>query len=360
MRLPDDVEEREGFAPSIISALGAVCAIIILIVVAVLYLNRDKLEQNNASGAGYTTYPPQTNVTESVEVDKSDLSPDDFDFWDMYPEATQIPVSESVEEEEPKEEDPSTDGKHTKIINDSGEEEWVLISPIVDKHSYDFANLVSQSGLMRYYEEGEETSFVGVDISKYQDYVDFNKLKKAGVDFCMIRVGARGYGTGQLILDEKFQDNIKRATDAGLDIGVYFFSQAITQDEVMEEANMVLEYIADYNVTYPVAFDMEYIENDTARVEQLSKKEKTEIAKTFMDTVKTAGYTPILYGKKEWLIKKLDLTQLEDYDIWLSQYEDIPDYPYEFTMWQYTNQGTVDGISGKVDLNISFIDYSEK
>lgn len=358
MRLPDDMNEKEGMTPSIISALGAVCAIIILIVGVVLYLNRDKLEENSPSQNVSAVLPTQTPVSENVEIGKSDLTPEDFDFWDMYPEPTPTPVEEVVEKE-PEKEDPSTDGKHTKIINDNGEEEWILINKRLDMHSYDFTNLVSQSGLMRYFEEGEETSFVGVDISKYQDHVDFNKLKKAGVDFCMIRVGARGYGTGQLILDEYFQENMKRATDAGLDIGVYFFSQAITQDEVMEEANMVLEYIADYKVTYPVAFDMEYIENDTARVEQLSKEEKTEIAKTYMDTIKAAGYTPILYGKKEWLITELDLSELEDYDVWLSQYEDIPDYPYEFTMWQYTNQGNIDGISGKVDLNISFIDYSE-
>ena len=359
MRLPDDVNEKEGMTPSIISALGAVCAIIILIVGIVLYLNRDKLEQNHTLDTGSLIQATQMPESESVEVGKSDLSPEDFDFWDMNPELTAAPIEEVVEPE-PEKEDPSTDGKHTKIINDNGEEEWVLINKHLDMHSYDFANLVSQSGLLHYFEAGEETSFVGVDISKYQARVDFNKLKKAGVDFCMIRVGARGYGTGQLILDEYFQENMKRATDAGLEIGVYFFSQAINQEEVMEEANMVLEYIADYNVTYPVAFDMEYIDNDTARVEQLSKEEKTEIAKTFMDTVKAAGYTPILYGKKEWLIKKLDMTELDEYDVWLSQYEDIPDYPYEFTMWQYTNQGTVDGISGKVDLNISFIDYSEK
>lgn len=359
MRLPDDVEEKGKMAPPIISALGAVCAIIILIVVMVLVLNKDKLSNSNTPETNNTITSTQVADREPTEVGKSDLSPQDFDFWEMYPKATEEPGTEPVEEK-PEEEDPSTDGKHTKIINDSGKEEWVLISPHIDKHSYDFSNLVSQSGLMRYYKDGEEISFVGVDISKYQDHVDFNKLKKSGIDFCMIRVGARGYGTGQLILDENFQDNIKRATDAGLEVGVYFFSQAITEEEVMEEANMVLEYIADYDISYPVAFDMEYIENDTARVEQLSKKEKTEIAKTFMDTIRTAGYTPILYGKKEWLLKKLDMTKLEEYDVWLSQYEDIPDYPYEFTMWQYTSMGVVDGISGKVDLNISFIDFSEK
>lgn len=359
MRLPDDVDMKERLAPPIVSALGAVCAVIIIIVIMVLVMNREKLTQNDTANISQNSTPSQMDASDIGEVGKSDLLPEDFDFWEMYPEATSTPVPEVVEEE-PEEEDPSKDGRHTKIINDSGKEEWVLISPYLDKNTYDFSNLVSHSGLMRYYKDGEEVSFVGVDISKYQDHVDFNKLKKAGIDFCMIRVGARGYGTGQLILDENFQDNIKRATDAGLEVGVYFFSQAITEEEVMEEANMVLEYITDYEVSYPIAFDMEYIENDTARVEQLSKKEKTEIAKTFMDTVKAAGYTPILYGKKEWLIKKLDLSDLEEYDVWLSQYEDIPDYPYKFSMWQYTNQGTVDGISGKVDLNISFIDYSEK
>ncbi len=359
MRLPNDIDEKEGITPPIISALGAVCAIIILIVVVVLFLNKEKLSQDNAPASGNVTKPTQTVTEENVEIGNGNLSPEDFDFWEMYPEPTQMPVEEVIEEE-PEEEDPSKDGKHTKIINDSGEEEWVLIHPDLDTHTYDFTNLVSRSGIMKYYKDGEVVSFVGVDISKYQAHVDFNKLKKAGVDFCMLRVGARGYGTGQLILDEYFQENIKRATDAGLEIGVYFFSQAINEEEVMEEANMVLEYIADYDISYPVAYDMEYVENDTARVEQLSKSEKTELAKTFMDTVKTAGYTPILYGKKEWLIKKLDMTELEEYDVWLSQYEDIPDYPYEFTMWQYSNQGTLDGVSGKVDLNISFIDYSEK
>ena len=201
---------------------------------------------------------------------------------------------------------------------------------------------------------------MGVDISKYQEYVDFTKLKKAGIDFCMLRLGARGYGTGQLVLDPYFQENIKRASDAGLDIGVYFFSQAITVEEAKEEANMVLEYIADYDVNYPVAFDMEYVQNDTARIEQLSVEEKTLITNAFLETIEIAGYTPMIYGKKEWLLKEIDLTDLQGYDIWLAQYEDMPDYPYQFTMWQYTNLGKVEGVSGKVDLNISFIDYSEK
>ena len=235
-----------------------------------------------------------------------------------------------------------------------------MISPYLPKHEYDFTRLVYQSNLMKYYEDGKLVSFVGADISKYQDYVDFGKLKKAGVDFVMLRVGARGYGSGQLVLDEYFAENIKRASDAGLEIGVYFFSQAISNEEAVEEANMVLENIKDYEITYPVAFDMEYIENDASRIDSLSKSEKTEITKTFLDTIQNAGYKAMLYGDKEWLLKDIDLSKLTAYDVWLSQESDIPDYPYRFTMWQYTKKASIDGIAGYADLNISFIDYSEK
>lgn len=354
MRLPDDYEEQGKMSPTLFSAMGAVCVFVFLIVLIVLLINRD-----TKPTSGTTQNNQQQAQAEQDEAVKSgSLSPDDLEFWDMYPEATEAPVEATPEPVE--ETDPSKDGKHTKITNDLGEEEWVKINTKLETHSYDFTKLVSKSQLMQYYEEGKECSFVGVDISKYQEYIDFNKVKKAGIDFCMVRVGARGYGTGQLVLDEYFHENMKRATDAGLSLGVYFFSQAITEEEAIEEANMVIEQIEAYNVTYPVAFDMEYIENDTARVEKLTKNDKTAIAKAFLETIEAAGYTPIIYGKKEWLIQRIDLTKLQDYDVWLAQYEDIPDYPYKFSMWQYTNQGTVDGISGKVDLNISFIDFSEK
>ncbi len=353
MRLPDDMEERRGLSPTLVSTIGVVCVFILLIIIIVLFVNReDKPRPNSVAGNSQEEQTGQDLVTNST------LSPDDFDFWDMYPQATPEPVVEATPE--PVELPPSEDGKHTKIINDSGEEEWVKINNKIEKHQYDFTNLASQSQLMKYYKDGKACSFVGVDVSKYQEYIDFNKVKKAGIDFCMIRVGARGYGTGQLVMDEYFEDNINNALNAGLDVGVYFFSQAITEEEAMEEANLVIEKIKDYEITYPVAFDMEYIENDTARVEQLDKSQKTAVARAFLDTVRNAGYTPMVYGKKEWLIKKLDLVLLSEYDIWLAQYEDIPDYPYKFSMWQYSNKGTVDGISGKVDLNISFIDFSEK
>ncbi|MBR4085744.1 MAG: glycoside hydrolase family 25 protein [Lachnospiraceae bacterium] len=351
MRLPDDGYESERISPVIIALI-----FITAIVVLVLWINRDRFEKKDEPAvlAGEDAGVEQ----EIVEQSTSTLTPEDFDFWEKYPETTPEPVLEATPE--PIAEDPATDGKHTKIINDEGEEEWIEIDPDLQKHSYDFTKLVKKEDILKYYEDGKELSFVGVDLSKYQEYVDFAKLKKAGIDFCMLRVGARGYGTGQLVLDSYFQENIKRATDAGLDIGVYFFSQAVTIEEAEEEARMVLEYIQDYEVNYPVVFDMEYVENDTARVEQLSKEEKTLITQAFLEEVELEGYTPMIYGKKEWLLTKIDLGRLVGYDIWLADYSDIPDYPYQFSMWQYTNQGKVEGVSGKVDLNISFIDYTEK
>lgn len=315
----------------------------------------------------------------------------DLDFWDMYPvnepdivsaangtqpemrsgeqdnadnEASEKPrdkYAQYDEEMKKKEEnDPSKDGKHTLITLANGEEEWVLINPYLEQNTYDFTKLTVESNNMLTYEDGRKASYAGVDLSKYNGQVDFLSLKQEGIDYVMLRVGARGYETGQIMLDEKFTEYITGAVQAGLGIGVYFYSQAITEAEAVEEANFVISQVANYQLTYPVAFDMEYISNDSARIDGLTRDEKTKIAAAFMDTVKNAGYKPMLYGTKEWLIKQVDLTKLTGYDVWLSSQEAAPDYPYLFQMWQYSLDGKIDGITGNVDLNISFVDYSAK
>ncbi len=370
MRLPDEYyeEKNTGMTPTVLSAVVAVTLFVGIILVVVLLLNskgekkpvtavEESVEATMSSGQNY----PDTNEL----LSGSTLSPDDLDFWDKYPEnqsqESSISTQESASKEaEVVENDPSTDGKHTLVVNRDGKEEWVLISPYLPKHEYDFAKLVCQSDLMKYYEDGRQVSYVGAEISKYQDYVDFVKLKKAGIDYVMIRVGARGYGSGQLVADESFADNIKRATDAGLQVGVYFSSQAITQEEAVEEANLVIEQLGEYKITYPVAFDMGFVDNDTARIEELTKTERTDITKTFLDTIAAAGYKTVIAADKEWLIKEIDMSKLTAYDVWLDQCQDVPDYPYRFTMWNYMETGTVDGIAGYADLSISFIDYSEK
>lgn len=357
-------------------------------------------EAANASGAGEAGVVSDESIVTGFNGRKTlqdverlyaehKLVASDLDFWDMYPEntaeyAASFTASEKeepeAEEETQKEDgtsknkyskydeaakkeaesDPARDGKHTLITYADGEEEWVLINPYLEQNTYDFSQLSEKNGKMLYYEDGRQSSYLGVDLSKYNEEVDFQLLKESGIDFVMLRLGARGYGSGQIMLDEKFTDYITRAAQAGLHIGVYFYSQAITKEEAIEEANFVIQNLANYKLTYPVAFDMEYVENDTARVEALTREEKTTIAKAFLDTVKDAGYKPMVYGTKEWLIKEIDLTKLTDYDIWLSSQEDAPDYPYQFQMWQYSLKGSINGVTGNADMNISFVDYSVK
>jgi GH25 family lysozyme M1 (1,4-beta-N-acetylmuramidase) len=366
MRLPDDDKSKKNMSPAVFSATLGVALFMGTLVVAVLLMNGQGNGTRGGGAAQVVSGQEESSAAEnagSTSREKTVNSPEDLDFWDMYPEETENQPTaepETKPQETPSQADPATDGRHTLIQYRDGSEEWVLISPYLPKNTYDYTNLVSKSGMMEYFVKGRQTSYLGVSISKNDDYVDFVKVRKAGIDFVMLRVGARGYGSGQLMLDENFLDNIKRATDAGLRVGVYFFSQAITTEEVTEEANLVLENIQDYEISYPVAFDMEYVDNDTARVEALNKEEKTKIAITFMDVIKAAGYIPMLYGDKEWLIKRVDLTKLKDYDVWLSQPGDIPDYPYQFTMWQYDDNASVSGIAQRTNLSISFIDYGEK
>ncbi len=315
----------------------------------------------------------------------------DLDFWDMFPETppdymqgalqdeterrmqggTEEPKDkyaryeeeaekESQMEEEKAKQDPSKDGKHTLVRLSDGEEEWVLINPYLEKNTYDFSNLTMRQKQLAYYADGNTYSYVGADLSKYNEEVDFQVLKESGVSFVMLRLGMRGYGSGELMPDERFAEYMAKAMEAELNIGVYFYSQAITAEEAAEEANFVIQNLENYPITYPVAFDMEYVANDTARVESLTREEKTNMAKVFLDTVKEAGYQPMVYGTKEWLLKHVDLTKLTEYDIWLSQQEDVPDYPYQFQMWQYSKEGNLNGVNGDVNLNISFVDYSEK
>lgn len=369
MRFQDDYdyEERRGGIP-----VGAVSVTIIAAMALVFVMVFMNQNQNKRTGAAVESSSMEQTEKEEVKVELdeyisgSTLTADDLDFWDMYPVEAGKEETESKEdkkeekEEEESIEDPSLDGKHTKITYADGSEEWVLISPYLIKNTYDFTNLVSQSNIMKYYENGKKVSFLGVDISKYQDYVDFVTLKNEGVDYVMIRVGARGYSTGQITLDDNFDDNMIRAKEAGLEVGVYFYSQAVSEEEAVEEANFVLQHIAAYEIDYPVAFLMERISNDKARIDGLSKNDKTTVTRAFLNTIKDAGYMPMVYGNKEWLIKEVDLSKLSEYDIWLSQSGDLPDYPYRFSMWQYTNTGEISGISGYADLNINFIDYSAK
>lgn len=212
---------------------------------------------------------------------------------------------------------------------------------------------VTEDGEVLYTDKnGKVISKKGIDISKYQGDVNWDKVAKDGVEFVMLRVGYRGYGTGAIVLDEKFDDNVKGATKAGLKVGVYFFSQAISKEEAEEEAEFVLEHIKDYKVELPIVFDTEDIPDDSARTEGLTKKEHTQFAIAFCEKVKEAGYKPMIYASLKWFTLSLDMKELEDYEKWYAYYDTDLYNPYKFTMWQYSESGSVDGVEGKVDMNI--------
>lgn len=350
--------------------IGSVSVLGILMIVLLLNSGNGKRSGAQVSSPSVGTmseaeleHSQNVRMEDSVEelLSGSTLTAEDLDIWDERAEntvsedETDVPSADIA-----KEDDPATDGLHTLIVHDNGEEEWVSINQYLARNDYDYSGLVYQRPLMKYYENNTRVSYVGVDISKTQDYVDFLELKRAGIEFVMLRLGQRGYSSGEITLDEYFMDNLKRATEAGLDVGVYFFSQAVTVEEAEEEAQFVVDTISDNEIQYPVVFAMDEIPNEVSRIDSLDKMERTNIALAFMDVIRENGYFPMVYGDKEWLIQKLSLGSMTGYDVWLSQEKDIPDYPYQFVMWQYTTHGSVAGIAGDANLNICFIDYSVK
>lgn len=203
-------------------------------------------------------------------------------------------------------------------------------------------------------DNGERLSTIAIDVSTYQSQVDWDAVKAAGVDVVMLRVGFRGYGTGRIVLDDMFEEHAVAAKESGLEVGVYFFSQAINYDEGAEEAAFVLDAISEYKITGPVAIDTEYVDAAEARTLNLDIDARTDSVVGFCETIKGAGYTPMIYANRNWFVQCLDMTRLGDYRLWLAHYANQTDFPYEFMGWQYTNEGTISGISGEVDLNVWF------
>lgn len=201
-------------------------------------------------------------------------------------------------------------------------------------------------------------SHVGVDVSAHQRQVDWVQVKQAGVEFAMLRTGFRGYGeAGAIVQDSCFEENIRGALDAGLDVGVYFFSQATTEEEALEEARTVLEWIEPYEITYPVVFDWESIPNDKARTDYVMPHTVNNCVIAFCSAVEAAGYIPMVYFNRNQAYQVMNLSLLSDYEFWLASYGATPSFDYTFHMWQYTSTGSVPGIQGDVDLNICMVEY---
>lgn len=199
----------------------------------------------------------------------------------------------------------------------------------------------------------------GIDVSKYQGKIDWKKVKNSGIDFAIIRCGYRGYTAGGLNEDEYFKENVEGAYKNGIDVGIYFYSSAINKNEVIEEANFVLNLVHKYGfdnvIKYPIAYDIEDFEG--TRNFTLSKEERTELAKKFCEIIKGSGFTPAIYSYTYFLDTKLDMDSLNSYDTWIADYYGNTWYDRKFNIWQYTSSGKVDGISGNVDMNYCYVKY---
>ena len=212
-------------------------------------------------------------------------------------------------------------------------------------------------GYMHYSDDNIKDTLVGIDMSTFQDDVDWETLSKnENVDFVMLRVGYRGYTEGGLMLDSKFEESKEAVTKYKIPCGVYFFTQAVTYDEGVEEAEFVLKNIKKMDIKYPVVIDSELIGDSEARGDNATNDQRTDGIVGFCETIKAAGYTPMIYASRNMFAQCLDMDRLGDYELWLAHYANVPNFPYKYTGWQYTEDGTVDGVSGTVDLNLWFKD----
>lgn len=196
----------------------------------------------------------------------------------------------------------------------------------------------------------------GIDVSYYQGNIDWKKVKNSGVEFVIIRVGYRGYGSaGTLVEDPKFKTYLDGATKAGLKVGVYFYTQAITTAEAQAEARFVLDRIKGYSLQMPVYYDIESVDYDTGRLDSagLSKAQKTALCTAFCDTIIKSGYSAGVYANYTWLNYYIDGAGLgKKYPIWLAHYTSNTNYDQRMDMWQYSGSGTVSGISAYTDVNV--------
>ena len=219
---------------------------------------------------------------------------------------------------------------------------------------YNFDNLKSEQGRFSYYEDGNLVSQTAVDVSDLQGKIDWERVSEDGIDFAMIRLGRRGYTEGNIYLDNYYYENVSGVQSEGMPFGVYFFSQAITEDEAIEEANFVIKHLSGSGISYPVVFDHEPVESADGRANNLSKNELTHITKAFCQKIEDAGYTPMIYGNA-YDIERLNLNDLKGIDVWYAEYESSqPTGQFDFAMWQYSSTTNVSGINTQADLSILF------
>mgnify|MGYP004686946029 CR=1 FL=1 len=239
-------------------------------------------------------------------------------------------------------------------VNDGANMVWLTphdnfaVSPL---HRWQFVTLEERP----WYAGSEFTVRRGVDLSVFQKNVDWAKAAESGVEFAVIRLGFRGYGKGVLQPDDLFDSHLEGAHAAGIDAGVYFFSQALTAEEGREEAQYVLERLDGRALELPVYFDWEPVSAEDSRTNGYDYANLTDSAVAFCQTIEAAGYRAGVYINRQQGYYHYDLSRLADYSLWVADYNSYPDFYYRFDMWQYTASGQVEGFDIQVDENLLFV-----
>lgn len=242
------------------------------------------------------------------------------------------------------------------VLASGGRYHFIPIREDLAKNDYAEANMsILESGEIQYFVDEALASYKGIDVSKHNGEIDWQQVAADGVEFAFIRVGNRGYGSeGKLLEDTMFDANMAGALQAGVKVGVYFYTQAVNEQEMQEEIDLVLRKISPYKVECPVVIDVEKVSGADGRMNSISVEERTRLTAMFCEQIEKAGYKPMIYQNMEMGAMMLDLGQLEQYEKWFAYYNQDFYYPYAYSVWQYSDKGTVAGIKGNVDLNISF------
>lgn len=341
----EDYEDEEEHGPVsarfiIPVAVAAVIAIIVIIVIVVVTgrITRQVIEPDVVESEAVIEESGQS-------IDDSDPVAEEENITDVTQMTDAAENDDQVDESHDDEQDPQPESM-------SGEQGTEV----------DVAQLLSSGSVA----ETDQVT-VGIDVAKYQGTIDWALVASSGIDFVMVRVGYRGDTSREICADTNAKYNMQEAQKNGIKVGVYFFSTAVTADEARVEADWVADYISQYQITYPVAYDCEGFDKPGSAQYNLTNAERTDIAAAFLQEIYDRGYTPMFYasmgelsGNAKWDTDRIENT----YKIWVSQY---PSQPYPDTpkssyggvhaMWQYTNRGTVDGISKPVDVNVAYFGY---
>lgn len=245
---------------------------------------------------------------------------------------------------------------YIRLTDKFGNFHKIKISANIPRHHWDFSNLQTDGNLKNYVDETGRVGKVGIDVSEHQGAINWQQVA-GSVDFAMIRLGYRGYTGGNISLDRYYGANMAAAAANQVPVGVYFYSQAVSYEEGVQEANFVLANLGTASLAYPIVLDREDPMQDDARTNDLSMEEHTQAALGFLETIHNAGYPVMTYTNRNYFVLYLDVDKICQYPVWLAQYADEPDWPYEFSIWQYTESGTIPGVSGPVDLNLQMMPF---